>query len=120
MIKKSLRLVVAVLFVFTFFSFLKTTQNVSATCEFGPEACFDTYGSNGATTDDPPDCTFSNTCAMTTTTHWKIYFLDGYSRTIDPSGQGEVYGRGVLGAPTIAEQIFTRQPYLTVILEYVQ
>jgi hypothetical protein len=96
MIKKSLRLVVAVLFVFTLFTFLKTSQNVSAICESGPEACYDTYNSNGATTDSPSACSATDTCAMTTTTHWKVHFLDGYSRTIDPKGQGEVYG-GILG-----------------------
>ena len=91
MIKKSLSLLVSFFFVFTLFTVFKNSDNVSA-CEELPDGCYDTYNSNGATTDSPTGCLQLNTCALTTTMHWKVHFLDGYSRTIDPTGQGEVYG----------------------------
>jgi hypothetical protein len=93
MIRKSSRLVVTLLFVFTLFTFLKNSENVRA-CEEVPEACYDTYSANGADTEEvhsPYGCAAGSTCAMSTTKHWKVYFLDGYDRTIDPKGEGEIY-----------------------------
>ena len=95
MIKKSLTLVVFVFFVFTLIIFLKNPESVVAICQDGPPQCIDTYQNNGAETYGPSSCASFNTCTTTKTVHWKVYFLDGYDRTIDPSENGEVYSNPV-------------------------
>lgn len=92
--KKSLSLLVTLFFVFTLFTFFKTPNDVSA-CEEIPDGCYDTYSSNGADTEvfncSGGGCGYGYTFGLTQTKKWKVYFLDGYDRTINPSGQGEVY-----------------------------
>lgn len=94
MIKKSLSLLVTLFFVFTLITFFKNSDNVSA-CEELPDGCYDTYNSNGADTEvmhcSGAGCGYGHTFGVTTTKKWKVHFLDGYNRTIDPSAEGEVY-----------------------------
>ncbi|HYY94828.1 MAG TPA: hypothetical protein VE713_09945, partial [Pyrinomonadaceae bacterium] len=55
--------------------------------------CADTYISNGADTDTGQggSCTVFSTCTFTYTKHWRVYFLDGYQRTSNPSANYQVH-----------------------------
>lgn len=59
----------------------------------GPEGgCADTYNPNGADTDVPNACGGERTCNYIHTKRWKVFFLDGYERAINPEGKGQIYG----------------------------
>lgn len=96
MMKINRVVIVAVLTAFTLSTFLiKTMQDVSASCvenEFA-NGCKDTYTVSGADSLSPTTCGWGNTCFFVHTKHWAVYFLDGYSRNIDATGSGEMYGK---------------------------
>lgn len=85
---------------------LLATLSLSALLIFGPskvcaecpdplcggEACADTYYPNGADTDSINTCDRGRTCDFIRTKHWKVYWMDGYERDINPEGKGQIYG----------------------------
>jgi len=56
--------------------------------------CKDTYYTNGGDNDtgSGSNCALGMTCNYSYTKHWKVYFLDGYDRTVDPSASYQSYG----------------------------
>jgi hypothetical protein len=87
--------IVTVLIAFILPTFLiKTTQNVSASCvenEFG-SGCKDTYTVAAPDSFSQTTCAWGNICLYVQTKHWAVHFLDGYSRNIDATGDGSMYG----------------------------
>src|SRR5918911_5681713 len=58
----------------------------------GGEACADTYYSNGPDSITAYTCSYNQTCDYKDTVHWKVYWMDGYERDVDPIGKGQIYG----------------------------
>jgi hypothetical protein len=101
--------IVAALIALAFSTFLiKTTQNVSASCSENPyeSGCKDTYTVNGADSDSQTTCGGGHNCPFVRTKHWTVYFLDGYSRTINVTGSGELYGN-VIGYTYCSPTFYT-------------
>lgn len=83
-----------VLLIISTFIMFELTQNASATCydPFGG-GCADTYNSSAPDTRIPDfRCGWERTCDWTYTKYWKVFFLDGYSRDIQPNAPGQSYG----------------------------
>jgi hypothetical protein len=89
------------------------TQEINAVIA----GCKDTYYSNGADTVDYTDTTpsYSTPTPFTRTKHWKVFWLDGYERVVDPAAQGvRVFNYWFLGGTFDCDPYFNQPVFVDI------